>query len=93
MPSKLLGSQLSTRVPFKTICPIFSENDKPKQRTDYGKGQERVQTADRIIFNNKPVMLVPSNENEVLVLLSKLELLMPYLSMSLLYGNIQPVLE
>lgn len=37
--------------------------------------QERAQTADRIIFNNKPVMLVPSNENEVLVLLSKLEAL------------------
>lgn len=37
--------------------------------------QERARKGDRIIFNDKPVMLVPSNENEVLVLLAKLEAL------------------
>ena len=37
--------------------------------------QKRAQTANKVIFKDKPVMLVPSNENEVLVLLSKLEAL------------------
>ena len=37
--------------------------------------QMRVQTADKVIFQGKPVMLVPANENEVLVLLCKLEAL------------------
>lgn len=39
------------------------------------KRQERVRQEPRVTFNGKPVMLVPSNENEVLVLLSKLEAL------------------
>jgi hypothetical protein len=34
-----------------------------------------VKTRERVIFKDKPVMLVPSNENEVIVLLSKLEAL------------------
>lgn len=37
--------------------------------------QERARQGARVTFNDKPVMLVPSNENEVLVLLSKLEAL------------------
>ena len=35
--------------------------------------QERAETAARVIFEGKPVMLVPENENEVLALLCKLE--------------------
>ena len=35
--------------------------------------QEKTRTRKRVIFNDKPLMLVPSNENEVLILLSKLE--------------------
>lgn len=37
--------------------------------------QEKTKTREKVIFNDKPIMLVPSNENEVLVLLSKLEAL------------------
>ena len=37
--------------------------------------QKRAQTADKVVFKDKPVMLVPSNENEVIVLLCKLEAL------------------
>ena len=37
--------------------------------------QERAQKGSRVIFNGNPIMLVPSNENEVIVLLSKLETL------------------
>ena len=37
--------------------------------------QEKVKTREKIIFKDKLVMLVPSNENEVIVLLSKLEAL------------------
>ena len=37
--------------------------------------QERVRTGNRVLFKGEPLMLVPSNENEVLVLLAKLETL------------------
>ena len=37
--------------------------------------QEKVRTRKRVVFNDKTVMLVPSNENEVIILLSKLEAL------------------
>ena len=37
--------------------------------------QERARQGPRVTFNDKPVMLVPSNENEVLALLAKLEAL------------------
>lgn len=37
--------------------------------------QERARVSHRVFFKGKPLMLVPSNENEVLVLLSKLEAL------------------
>ena len=39
------------------------------------KRQERARKGARIIYNDSPIMLVPSNENEVLVLLSKLDAL------------------
>ena len=39
------------------------------------KRQEKVKTREKVIFKDKPLMLVPSNENEVIVLLSKLEAL------------------
>ena len=35
--------------------------------------QERAKSGDCVVYSNLPVMLVPSNENEVLVLLCKLE--------------------
>lgn len=57
----------------------YMSNIQRKQQTEAANRlrarQERAQTADKITFNNKPVMLIPSNENEVLVLLSKLEVL------------------
>ena len=37
--------------------------------------QKRTREGPRVAFNGKPIMLLPSNENEVLVLLSKLEAL------------------
>lgn len=37
--------------------------------------QERVRVGNRVLFKDKPLMLVPSNENEVLLLLAKLEAL------------------
>ena len=37
--------------------------------------QERARIGNRVLFKSKPLMLVPSNENEVLLLLSKLEAL------------------
>lgn len=37
--------------------------------------QERARVGNRVLFKGEPLMLVPSNENEVLVLLSKLEAL------------------
>ena len=37
--------------------------------------QERARVGNRLLFKDKPLMLVPSNENEVLVLLAKLEAL------------------
>lgn len=37
--------------------------------------QERARVGNRVLFKGKPLMLVPSNENEVLVLLAKLETL------------------
>ena len=37
--------------------------------------QNRVQTANKVFFNDRPLMVIPSNENEVIVLLSKLDAL------------------
>ena len=37
--------------------------------------QERAKSGERVFYHNQPVMLVPSNENEVLALLCKLEAL------------------
>ena len=57
----------------------YKQNIQRKQQTKAAnrlrKRQERAQTADRVTFKDKPVMLVPSNENEVIVLLCKLEAL------------------
>lgn len=58
---------------------VYEQNIKRKQQTRAAnrlkKRQERAQAADKVIFKDKLVMLVPSNENEVLVLLCKLEAL------------------
>ena len=61
--------------PFQDYMSNIQRKRQTEAANRLRERQERVQTADRIIFNNKPVMLVPSNENEVLVLLSKLETL------------------
>ena len=46
-----------------------------KAANNLKKRQERAKTGDKVTFENKTVMLTPSNENEVIVLLSKLETL------------------
>ena len=57
----------------------YKQNIQRKQQTRAAnrlkKRQERAQIADKVIFKGKPVMLAPSNENEVLILLCKLEAL------------------
>ena len=57
----------------------YTQNIQRKKQTKAAnllrERQERAQTADKITFKDKQVMLVPSNENEVLALLCKLEAL------------------
>ncbi len=58
---------------------VYQKKIQHKRQAVAAKGlkerQERVQKANRVFFRGKPVMLVPENENEVLVLLCKLEAL------------------
>ena len=58
---------------------VYTQNIQRKQQTEAAnrlkQRQDRVQKANKVIFKGKPVMLVPENENEVLVLLCKLEVL------------------
>ena len=57
----------------------YKEDIKQKQQTKAAnrlrERQERARTAEIVFFEDTPLMLVPSNENEVLVLLCKLEIL------------------
>ena len=57
----------------------YKEDIKQKQQTKAAnrlrERQERARTAEIVFFEDTPLMLVPSNENEVLVLLCKLEVL------------------
>ena len=46
-----------------------------KAADDLRERQERARSGPRVRLNGKPVMLIPSNENEVLLLLAKLETL------------------
>ena len=79
--NELIDAVETARISVVNSCPFqdYMSNIQRKRQTEAAnrlrERQERAQTADKIIFNNKPVMLVPSNENEVLVLLSKLEAL------------------
>ena len=58
---------------------VYQKKIQHKRQARAAKGlkerQERIQKANKVIFKGKPVMLVPENENEVLVLLCKLEAL------------------
>ena len=57
----------------------YQDDIKRKQQTKAAnklrERQERARTAEVVFFKDTPLMLVPSNENEVLVLLCKLEAL------------------
>lgn len=46
-----------------------------KSSDNLKRRQERVRVGNKVFFKGEPLMLVPSNENEVLVLLAKLETL------------------
>ncbi len=58
---------------FLTYKQNVQRKKQTKAASNLKERQKRAQTENRIIFNGKPVMVVPSNENEVLVLLCKLE--------------------
>lgn len=65
---------------INTDCfQLYKQKMEWKQQTkaadNLKERQERAQKGSKVIFNSNPVMLVPSNENEVIVLLSKLETL------------------
>ena len=66
---------VTTSACFQTYKQNIQRKQQAKAATNLKERQERAQLADRVTFNGKPVMLVPSNENEVLVLLCKLEAL------------------
>ena len=61
--------------PFQNYMSNIQRKRQTEAANRLRERQERAQIADKIVFNNKPLMLVPSNENEVLILLSKLEAL------------------
>ena len=56
---------------------VYKEKIRRKQQTEAAnrlkQRQDRTQKSNKVIFEGKPVMLVPENENEVLALLCKLE--------------------
>ena len=62
-----------------TLFQDYKERIQWKQQTKSSRNlkirQERARVGNRVLFKGKPLMLVPSNENEVLVLLAKLEAL------------------
>ena len=67
--------EVTTSAPFQNYEQEIQRKRQTKAADILKERQERARQGPRVIFNNKPVMLVPSNENEVLVLLSKLEAL------------------
>jgi len=66
-----------TSIGNQTCFQAYMENTSWRQQANTAsklkRRQEQARTRDCVIFQNKAVMLVPSNENEVLVLLCKLE--------------------
>lgn len=60
---------------FQSYEKELEQKQEIKAANNLEKRQKRAQTAEIVIVNDAPVMLVPSNENEVLVLLCKLEAL------------------
>ena len=60
---------------FKSYKKDVKWEQQTKAANSLQNRQEGVTRREKVIFKGKPVMLVPSNENEVLVLLCKLEAL------------------
>ena len=60
---------------FQSYEEEIERKQQTKSANKLKERQRRAQTAEIVIFDETPVMLVPSNENEVIVLLCKLEAL------------------
>ena len=60
---------------FQTYKQKIQWEQQTKSSDSLKTRQERARVGNRVLFKDKPLMLVPSNENEVLVLLAKLETL------------------
>ena len=60
---------------FQSYKEEIERKQQTKSVNKLRERQKRAQTAEIVIFDDTPVMLVPSNENEVIVLLCKLEVL------------------
>ena len=60
---------------FQSYEEEIARKQQTKSANKLKERQIRAQTGEMVIFGGTPVMLVPSNENEVLVLLCKLEAL------------------
>lgn len=60
---------------FKNYEQKIKRKQQIKAANKLRERQDRIQTANKVFFNDRPLMLIPSNENEVIVLLSKLDAL------------------
>lgn len=60
---------------FRSYMQNVQQRQKAEAANRLKQRQERVQRDNRIVFNGESLMVAPSNENEVLVLLCKLETL------------------
>ena len=71
---------------FRCYEDAISEDKQREGAKRLRERQIRAQTADRVCYESKPVMLVPSNENEVIALVCKLESLgaLPFYDFTLL---------
>ena len=78
---ELVGSVERARVSvtssdrFQAYKEKMERKRQTKAAIQLNRRQKQVQKRQKVIFEGKPVMLVPSNENEVLALLCKLEAL------------------
>ena len=61
--------------PFQDYKQKIQWKQHTKSSDNLKTRQERVRAGNRVLFKGEPLMLVPSNENEVLLLLAKLEAL------------------
>ena len=79
--NQLIGSVENARISI-TKSTLFQEYKQKIESEQHIKSahnlkirQERARVGNRVLFKGEPLMLVPSNENEVLLLLAKLEAL------------------